>query len=163
MATIKTVATIRLHYCYTLQGWAEHSTEMGYWSCAWNWWSKDFYPRLSEQSHSRLVWWGHRIQLRPQQYWPLQVINIVTRAVSIVPCCQDEPRGGSLHPAGMGSHRGAWLRLGRSRGQLIRIRAVFLAADSSSMSKCCLFVVCLFVCDQVEISLLTACCLLTAF
>ena len=38
-----------------------------------------------------------------------------------MPCCQDEPRGGSLHPAGLGCHRGARLRLGRSRGQLVRV------------------------------------------
>ena len=119
--TIKTFAMIRWHYCYTLQGWAEHSPEMGHWSGAWNWWSKAFYTRLSDQSHSGLVWWGDRIQLRPQQYWSLQVINIIIRAVSIVPCCQDEPRGGSLHPAGLGCHRGARLRLGRSRGQLVRV------------------------------------------
>ena len=111
----------RLHYCITLKGWAEHSPEMGHWSGARNWWSKAFYPRLSDQSHSGLVWWGDRIQLRPQQYWSLQVINIIIRAVSIVPCCQDEPRGGSLHPAGLGCHWGARLRLGRSRGQLVRV------------------------------------------
>ena len=137
---------ISLHFCYDLKGWAECSTKMEFWRG-----NREWCARLYNQCHTRLVWWGDRIQLRPQQYWPLQVIkniyiiyniNIVTRAVSIVPCCQDEPRGGSLHPAGLGDHKGAWLRLGGSRGQLISIRAVFSFLSSSNILSLRLLVSC---------------------